>query len=120
MSGYNEIKYKLLKIFSYPSKYHTPEELAEMAGTDVHSMRQRLTQLIRWRYIWRRQEYRKNGNTYCYRYLKPKGWSIYFELDKRVKLREETGIFISLNLKKPIPTEAMMTEAFRRIFGVGG
>ena len=119
-SGFNEIKYKILKIFSYPYKYFTPEELAERVGISNNAMRKRLSQLFKWKYIWRRQEFRKNGNTYCYRFNKDKGWRIFFELDKRVKLREETGIPISLNLKKPIPQEAMMTEAYARLFGGGG
>lgn len=118
-SGYNEVKYRILKIFSNPYKYFTPEELADMVGIDNNAMRQRLSKLFKWGYIWRRKEFRKNGNEFCYRFNKPKGWSVFFDLDKRVKLREETSIFISLNLKKSIPKGAMMTEAYRRLFGGG-
>lgn len=117
---YNEMKYKILKTLFFSHKYFTPEEIANTVGVSVHAVRQRLTNLNKWGYIWRRQEFRKNGNDYCYRYLKPKGFITFIELDKRVKLREETGIFIPLNLKKPIPEEAMATEAFRRIFGGSG
>lgn len=119
-SGCNEVKYKILKIFSYPFKYYTPEELADMVGISSNAMRQRLSNLFNWKYIWRRQEFRKNGNRYCYRFNKEKGWRVFFELDRRVKLREETGIYVSLNLKKPIPQEVMMTEAYRRLFGSVG
>ncbi len=32
----------------------------------------------------------KNIITFCYRYLKPKGLSVYFKLDERIKIRKIT------------------------------
>ena len=42
-----------------------------------------------------------------YRYLKHKGMFVYKELEWRMKIREVTGVNISLNLHKPIPYEVL-------------
>lgn len=65
--------------------------------------------LYKFGYIWRKVETRKRRkNYYSYRNLKPKGSRVFSKLDKRIKIQEETGISISLNLKKPIPDIAII------------
>ena len=106
MAGYNEVKYRILKTLFYARKYLTPTEIAQQAGTSLHAVTENLSTMFKWGYIWRRQEYRNRRNEFCYKYLKPKGINVYFKLNERVTMREITGIFIPLNLKKPIPAEA--------------
>ena len=107
--GYNEVKYLILKTLFYSKRYLTPTEISQNAGDSLHATTDRLTEMFKWGYIWRRQEYRdKNRNEFCYKFLKPKGINIFYRLDERVKIRETTGIFVSLNLKKPIPPKALI------------
>lgn len=42
-----------------------------------------------------------------YRYLKPMGHRVLNGLEMRMRIREITGVNISLNRKKPVPTEVL-------------
>ena len=42
-----------------------------------------------------------------YRYLKPMGYRVYTELERRMKIREVTGVNISLNWKKRVPPDVL-------------
>lgn len=102
---FNELKYKILKALNFSKGYYyTPAELAEIAGISEHAMSQALSRLVVWGYIWRKIEYRKSKkNKYIYAHPKPKGSRVFTELDKRMKIKHYTGIFVSMKLKEPIP-----------------
>jgi len=74
-----------------------------------------LSRYFKWGYIWRRKVYWVGERGYMYRYLKPHGIKIMKSmhgLEFRMKVREVTGINISLNRKKPIPSDVL--GAYRR------
>jgi hypothetical protein len=107
--SYNEIKYKILELLNGSTKELSPKEIAEKVGTTLDGSKQRLRLLSKLGYVYRKIETRKGRrNYYCYRNLKPKGERILVMLDERVKIREATGVSISLNLNKPIPDFAVV------------
>ncbi len=110
---YNEIKYRILGLLRSSSKELTPHEIAVKVGTTLDGAKQRLRLLSKLGYVFRKTETRKGRrNYYCYRKLKHKGERIYLLLEKRVKIRDATGVPISLNLNKPIPDFAVV--AYKR------
>lgn len=112
--SYNEIKYKILELLQGSSKELTPHEIAVNVGTTLDGAKQRLRLLSKLGYVYRKIETRKGRrNYYCYRNLKPKGKRILLKLDERVKIREATGVSISLNLNKPIPDFAVVAYKWR-------
>lgn len=106
---YNEMKYRILKLLFNAGKHLSPEEIAKELGAELKTIKSHLTRLHKFSYIWRRIEERANKkNNFCYRYLKPAGLKTFFQLDERVKIRTITGIFVPLNLSKPIPEQALL------------
>ena len=110
------MKYRILKLLFNPRRHLSPEEIAEELGAKLKTIKSHLTRLHKFSYIWRRIEERATKkNNFCYRFLKPEGLKIFFQLDERVKIRTITGIFVPLNLGKPLPEQAMLKyqEALR-------
>lgn len=110
------MKYRILKLLFNARKHLSPKEIAEELRANLKTIKSHLTRLHKHSYIWRRTEERANKkNNFCYRYLKPEGLNIFFQLDERVKIRTITGIFVPLNLSKSIPEQAMFKyhEALR-------
>ncbi len=106
---YNEIKYRILELLQGSSKELSPHEIAIKVGTTLDGAKQRLRLLSKLGYVWRKAETRTGRrNYYSYRKLKSKGKRIFLMLDERVKIRETTGVMISLNLNKPIPEFAVI------------
>jgi hypothetical protein len=119
---FNEMKYRILNLLFYATEYLSPKDIAEKLGANLKTTKNHLSRLSRmyhrhkksdlrhsFGYIWRKKEWRKGRrNKYCYRFLKPDGLKIFYRLDERVKIRRITGIFVPLNLNKPIPYEARM------------
>ena len=105
---YNETKYIVLStLINGNGRYYTPAELAEISGISENAMSQTLRRLVSWKYIHRKGEYRSTKkNKYCYGYNKDKGNRVYYDLDKRIKIRKYTGLPVSLKLTDPIPAEA--------------
>ena len=110
------MKYSILKLLFNARRYLSPREIAEELEANLKTIKSHLTRLHKFSYIWRRIEERANKkNNFCYRYLKPEGLKVFFQLDERVKIRTITGIFVPLNLSKPTPEQAMFKyqEALR-------
>lgn len=104
---HNEAKYLILKTLFTAHRYLSPKEITQKTGIPLNVATERLRRYTKQGYIWRREEFRANRkNQYCYGFLKPMGIRVFALLDDRVKLQEETGVHIPLNLKKPIPQEA--------------
>jgi predicted ArsR family transcriptional regulator len=107
--SYNEIKYRILELLQSSSKELSPQDIAIKVGTTLDGAKQRLRLLSKLGYVWRKVETRTGRkNYYSYRRLKSKGKRIFLMLDERVKIREATGVSISLNLNKPIPDFAQI------------
>jgi predicted transcriptional regulator len=106
---YNEMKYLILSLLRSSNKDYSPREIADAVGTTLDGAKQRLRLLNMLGYIWRKEETRKGRKNYfSYKNLKPKGERVFLRLDERVKIREVTGIDISLNLNKHIPDYAVI------------
>ncbi len=127
----NEAKFKILSILiEYSTKrYLLPKQIAKLTGLSEGGVRTRLNKLSEcgfknvnktgksskrpWRgYIWRKKCPWKGQKGFMYRFLKPKGVFVYKELEWRMKIREVTGVNISLNLHKPVPYEVL--QQYRR------
>ncbi len=105
---FNETKYLVLKTLFDAKKHLSPKEVAEATGLSTNAAEVKLSELHKWGYLWRRREVRSGRrNYYCYRFPKPKGNRVFFELEKRVKIRDITGIPVSLNLDDTIPDDAV-------------
>lgn len=100
---YNEVKYKILLILSETLDDLSPQEIAGAVGITKQSAKEQMRGLTDMGYIWRKKETRKGyRNYYSYFNLKPKGYRVLKRLKERVKLQEQTGVPISLNLHKSI------------------
>ncbi len=116
---YNETKYRILAFLKKSYCELSPLDIADGAGTTLQGAKERLRLLNKMGYIWRKMETRKGKrNYYSYSNLKPKGERVFEQLDERIKIREVTGIQISLNLNKPIPEVARIE--YNRMLNVGG
>ncbi len=128
---FNEAKFKILSVLVEASKpkgkYLLPKQIAKLTGLSEGGVRVRLLRLSKsgfqeetesvksstekkwpWRgYIWRKKCPWKGQKGFMYRYLKPKGVFVHKILEHRMKIREVTGVNISLNLHKPIPIEVL-------------
>lgn len=106
---YNEMKYLILSLLRESKKDYSPQEIAYAVGTSLDGVKQRLRMLNKLGYVWRKVEIRKRRKNYfSYKNLKPKGERIFLKLDERVRIRDITGINISLNLNKRIPDYAVI------------
>ncbi len=100
---YNEVKYKILRLLFHSARDFSPQEIADAVGITRQHSKEQVHRLTDMNYIWRKLETRKGQrNYYVYCNLKPKGRRVLRRLEQRIKLREQTGREISLNLKKSV------------------
>ncbi len=100
---YNEVKFKILYLISETLDDLSPQEIANAVGITHQHAKEQVHRLTDMNYIWRKIETRKGTrNRFAYCNLKLKGKRVLKQLKDRVRLQEETGKEISLNLKKPV------------------
>ena len=104
---HNEAKYKILSTLFRSRRYILPRKLAQLTGLTEGGVRTRLSKMYVQGHIWRKICRWKGENGYMYRYLKPMGYRVYIELERRMKIREVTGVNISLNWKKRVPPDVL-------------
>lgn len=103
----NEAKYKIFNVLYHTRKYLLPRQIAKLTGLSEGGVRTRLSKQYSMGYIWRKICRWKGENGFMYRYLKPKGIRVFYELERRMKIREVTGTNISLNWKKRVPYDVL-------------
>ena len=104
---HNEAKFKILSTLFHSRRYILPRKIAHSTGLTEGGLRIRLNKMYLQGYIWRKICRWKGENGYMYRYLKPRGYRVYIELERRIKIREVTGVNISLNWKKRVPPDVL-------------
>lgn len=112
---HNESKFLILNTLLHTDRYLLPRQIADMTGLSRNDTRYLLWRYHKWGYIWRRKVYFVRERGYMYRYLKPHGVRVMkamHGLEFRMKVREVTGVNISLNRKKPIPSDVL--AAYRK------
>ncbi len=108
---HNESKFLILSVLYHSHGYLLPRQIAELTGLTKGNVRRLLSRYYKFGYICRRKVFWAGERGYMYRYLKQHGIRVLLGgdgLEFRMRIREVTGIKISLNRKKPVPMEVLM------------